>query len=141
MSYTLLSEAHPKARKDHQCIWCGQTILKGTVYRSERSVYDGSMQNHKWHMECDLDARSYFKGSFEEDFDAGAADRPPMEPRFTFDVTKRVFDYYSGSDGQTFRSGGPFRGTQKAVHGIGFRHRGTSGTVYVDRVRIGRVEE
>ncbi|MCK5806303.1 MAG: family 16 glycosylhydrolase [Lentisphaeria bacterium] len=61
--------------------------------------------------------------------------------RFTFDVAKRVFDYYAGSDGQTFRSGGPFRGTQKAAHGIGFRHRGTSGTVYVDRVRIGRVEE
>lgn len=61
--------------------------------------------------------------------------------RFTLDIAKRVFDYYSGLDSQTFRSGGPFRGSQKAAHGIGFRHRGKSGTVYVYNVRVERIDE
>lgn len=52
MSYTLLSETQPIARKDHRCIWCGQKIEKGTKYVSERSVFDGDMQNHHWHEEC-----------------------------------------------------------------------------------------
>lgn len=52
MSYTLLSKTNPKARKDHRCIWCGQTIPKDSQYVAERSVYDGDMQNHHWHGEC-----------------------------------------------------------------------------------------
>lgn len=52
MSYTLLSKTEPIARKDHKCIWCGQKIPKGEQYLAERSVYDGEMQNHHWHMEC-----------------------------------------------------------------------------------------
>lgn len=53
MSYTLLSESWPVARKQHRCIWCGQRIEPGEKYRRERSVYDGAMQDHKWHPECD----------------------------------------------------------------------------------------
>lgn len=53
MSYTLLSESFPTARKRHRCIWCGQYIEPGDKYRRERSVSDGDMQDHKWHPECD----------------------------------------------------------------------------------------
>jgi hypothetical protein len=52
MSYTLLSETFPVARKQHRCIWCGQPIPVGEKYRNERSVYDGEMQAHHWHQEC-----------------------------------------------------------------------------------------
>jgi hypothetical protein len=52
VSYNLLSLKHPKARKDHRCIWCGGAIPKGSTYASERSVFDGEMQNHHWHEEC-----------------------------------------------------------------------------------------
>jgi hypothetical protein len=58
MSYTLLSETKPIARKDHRCIWCGQRIPKGEQYVAERSVFDGDMQNHHWHNECLVDAKS-----------------------------------------------------------------------------------
>lgn len=58
MSYTLLSETRPIARKEHRCIWCGQAILKGEKYVAERSVFDGEMQNHHWHPECLTDARA-----------------------------------------------------------------------------------
>lgn len=52
MSYVLLSQTEPIARKDHCCIWCGEIIAKGEKYTAERSVYDGEMQNHHWHTEC-----------------------------------------------------------------------------------------
>lgn len=52
MSYTLLSQTYPKARKVHRCIWCGQKIDKGETYVNEHSVFDGEMQNHHWHHEC-----------------------------------------------------------------------------------------
>jgi len=76
MSYTLLDETRPKARKEHQCIWCGEKILIGETYRREKSVYDGNMQDHKWHLECNLDAQEYFRKYGDEDFDAGQAERP-----------------------------------------------------------------
>lgn len=52
MSYTLLAETFPVARKRHRCIWCGQVIQLGEKYRRIRSVYDGCMQDQKWHPEC-----------------------------------------------------------------------------------------
>lgn len=51
--YTLLRESFPVARARHRCIWCGEPIEPGMKYRHERSVYDGDMQDHKWHPECD----------------------------------------------------------------------------------------
>lgn len=66
MSYQLLSDSHPKARKDHLCIWCGQKIPAGTVYYAERSVFDGEMQNHHWHEECKDAADDYFSAGEEE---------------------------------------------------------------------------
>jgi hypothetical protein len=58
MSIDLLSETRPIARKDHRCIWCGQSIPKGSQYVYEVSVFDGDMQNHHWHEECLKSART-----------------------------------------------------------------------------------
>jgi hypothetical protein len=52
VSYTLLSQTKPTARKVHRCIWCGEAIPKGEQYVSERSVYDDEFQHHHWHQEC-----------------------------------------------------------------------------------------
>ena len=75
MSYTLLSETKPKARKQHRCIWCGEKILIGETYRREKSVYDGSFQDHKWHLECDNVSADYFSNG-EEEFDPYDNERP-----------------------------------------------------------------
>jgi len=53
MSYALLSETRRKARTEHTCIWCGEKILVGETYLHEKSIYDGTMQDHKWHLECE----------------------------------------------------------------------------------------
>ncbi len=87
MSYTLLKETYPIARKQHRCVWCGERIEIGEKYTHEKSVYDGNMQDHKWHMECDKAAGEYFK-SGEEEFDAGVNERP--EERLGFPALPNV---------------------------------------------------
>jgi hypothetical protein len=74
MSYALLDETFPIARKKHRCIWCGQPVEIGEKYRREKSVYDGNMQDFKWHLECHEGAREHFR--HEEEFDAYDNERP-----------------------------------------------------------------
>lgn len=59
MSYQLIRESWPIARKGHLCIWCGESIQIGEKHRHEISTYDG-FQDHRWHTECDADAGAYF---------------------------------------------------------------------------------
>ena len=59
MSYRFISESFPIARKQHRCIWCGETILVGLKHRREISKFD-EFQDHRWHMECFSDAQEYF---------------------------------------------------------------------------------
>ena len=40
-SYTLLSERHRKARKEHGCAECHRIIDKNEIYLSMSVVYDG----------------------------------------------------------------------------------------------------
>ena len=82
MSYTLLSNTKPRAKKVHQCIWCSENIEVGERYRHERSVYDRRMQNHKWHLECDDAAKEYFSHN-GPDFDAWDNERPTERLGFT----------------------------------------------------------
>jgi len=56
--------------------------------------------------------------------------------RFVMDVAQGVFDCYTGD---RFCNGGPFRHKQRAARGIGLRHRGTRGVVYVDNVVVNEI--
>jgi len=76
MSYTLLSETQPVARKDHRCIWCGQKIPSGTKYLAERSIFDGEMQNHHWHPECAQHCREINDEEAIWEFEAYSNERP-----------------------------------------------------------------
>lgn len=80
MSYSLLSESWPVAKKQHRCIWCGEPVLVGEKYRREKSVYCGEMQNFAWHHECDDEAKEEFLHG-DNEFVAYSADRPmPLPP-------------------------------------------------------------
>jgi len=81
MSYTLLDEKFPKARKEHQCIWCGEGILAGEKYCHEKSIYEGDFQDHKWHLECHKAAQIEIKESGEGSFDAYNNERPAKSPQ------------------------------------------------------------
>lgn len=78
MSYTLFSLDQRKAKKEHQCIWCGQKILVGEPYKDERSVYDGNIQRHRWHPECSDDSEKFFRESGDEEFDPYQNERPSL---------------------------------------------------------------
>ena len=47
------NKSKPKARKDHICEYCGQTIRKGEVYSYETGKYDGDMFTRKLCLVCE----------------------------------------------------------------------------------------
>ncbi len=79
MSYQLISKTKPKARKEYRCIWCFEKIQRGEIHTHEVSKYDGRLQSHRWHPECEDVAIKYFRQSGEEEFYPGACKRGSME--------------------------------------------------------------
>ncbi len=43
---------YPKAKKDHRCEWCGETILKGEKHAKFSGVWESEFQNWRMHIEC-----------------------------------------------------------------------------------------
>lgn len=52
MSTRLLHDELPKARKAHRCIWCGEAIEAGEIYRRQRVIFDNQPQSNAWHTDC-----------------------------------------------------------------------------------------
>jgi len=52
MSFQLLSESKPTARKEHRCDWCGEQILSGETYFRYSGIDEGEMQSSAMHLEC-----------------------------------------------------------------------------------------
>lgn len=77
MSYALIRESWPLARKQYKCIWCGQRIEVGLKHRHEVSRYD-ELQDHRWHLECDADAKECFRTG-DEEFIPYGAERPKID--------------------------------------------------------------
>jgi hypothetical protein len=48
--------AHPVARKDYRCAWCGESIPKGEKHVYGTGVWEGDWQNWRMHSECNEDA-------------------------------------------------------------------------------------
>ena len=79
MSYQLISETRPKARKQYDCIWCVEKIAAGEAHIHEVSKYDGELQDHRWHPECHEAAQTYFRESGEEEFGAHECKRGSLD--------------------------------------------------------------
>jgi hypothetical protein len=69
---TLIADEWPVARKEHQCIWCGEPIVIGEKYRRCRLIWEGDPITNKWHKECDDAAANV---DLEEGFDPYAFKR------------------------------------------------------------------
>ena len=78
MSYCLLSETAVRAQKPYRCIWCDQRIEKGERYVRECSIYDGDIQNHKWHPECINACHAEYMKTGEEELYPGENERPDI---------------------------------------------------------------
>lgn len=79
MSYQLLSETEPVARKEYRCIWCPELILKGEKHVHESSKYDGDFQDHRWHLECKKAADGFFRKCGDGEFMPHACKRGTNE--------------------------------------------------------------
>ncbi|MGD9590832.1 MAG: hypothetical protein AB7Q37_18480 [Pyrinomonadaceae bacterium] len=75
-TYVLIRESYPRAGKRHRCIWCGERIEIGERHRHEISRYDG-LQDHRWHVECDDDAREALR--YDPEFIPYNNERPRIE--------------------------------------------------------------
>ncbi len=65
MSYQLLSESTPIARKQYQCVWCPEKISKGEKHFHVVGKCDGDLQDDRYHSECRLAACKWFQGEDE----------------------------------------------------------------------------
>jgi hypothetical protein len=79
MSYVLISETRPKAKKQYDCIWCVEKIEAGETHIHEVSKYDRQFQDHRWHPECHEAAMDYFHKYGEEEFNPHECKRGSQE--------------------------------------------------------------
>lgn len=47
-----LKTIHPKAKKEHICMYCGCKIENGEVYERQTNVYDGQVYDWVCHTDC-----------------------------------------------------------------------------------------
>ena len=69
---------HHKGRKDHRCIWCGQTIPKGESFAHYKGIWEGNWQNWRMHEECYASCDSL---DYEDGFEPYAHKRGSTEER------------------------------------------------------------
>lgn len=55
MSFREISETWPKARKEYQCVWCGEKILIGEIHCYRAYTMEGQFQRDRMHKECQSD--------------------------------------------------------------------------------------
>jgi hypothetical protein len=48
----LVETLTPKAKKEHLCIWCGETIDAKEKYTRQNFKMDGDFQSNAYHNEC-----------------------------------------------------------------------------------------
>lgn len=48
----LLSDGWSVAKKEHRCVWCGETIEIGVLYYRSNLLFCGEFQSQAWHAEC-----------------------------------------------------------------------------------------
>ena len=53
MSYEEIAVSYPKARKEYDCEWCPEKILKGEKHFARTYKFCGDFQNGRMHLECE----------------------------------------------------------------------------------------
>jgi len=52
MSWELIENTTPVARKEYRCEWCGEPILKKEKHYKETGKFEGEFTSYRMHMEC-----------------------------------------------------------------------------------------
>lgn len=76
MSVSTLSRKRSTARKPHQCVWCGCSVLTGSRYERQHIIIDGEFQSNAWHEACLTGFDGFWKETREEEFIPGEQEMP-----------------------------------------------------------------
>ncbi len=68
---------HPKAAKEHRCIWCGEAIPKGERHAHYVGKWQGEFQDWRMHSECYEDSADSWE--LEAGFAPYEHDRPRID--------------------------------------------------------------
>ena len=85
MSYELISETKPKARKDHECIWCGERIDNGDRYVRVVYNFHGDFNSDAYHPECSDASKEYLTLNDTDEFMPGEYVRGSAENKWCKD--------------------------------------------------------
>jgi hypothetical protein len=72
--------AKHKARKEHRCEWCGEVILKDTMFWQFTGRWEGEFQNWRMHEEC-YAASTKDRFTMEDGFEPFGQKRGLDEPK------------------------------------------------------------
>lgn len=64
------------AAKEHRCIYCGETIIKGEIYKEQTGVWDCKAFRNRFHWECFEDLCECSDGEFTP----YSCERPNRDP-------------------------------------------------------------
>jgi len=64
-----ISHETRKARKQHQCDWCGEAIASGETYAETVGVADGEFCRGRMHLECDVACQQAWRDKIVDDVD------------------------------------------------------------------------
>lgn len=76
MSWDLISDTRPVARKNYKCIWCGEKIPIGEKHVHTISNYCGDFQNHRFHNECNDAMDEHCSKQHDGEFEPYRNERP-----------------------------------------------------------------
>lgn len=68
-----------KARKPHQCIWCGGIIGVAELYVKDVGVYAGDFYSNSWHTECLESRKADYSKTKEVEFTPYDNGRPTIQ--------------------------------------------------------------
>lgn len=56
----IAKRTRPTAKKEHECNWCPEKILKGEQYVYYFLIYEGDVHTEKMHTECEKAQNEYW---------------------------------------------------------------------------------
>jgi len=82
MSYTNLSTTIRTSQKRRQCVWCGESIQKGSKYTTHVYMYDSDFMYDSMHNECNKASIKVGEIEGEFSFNLGDYSRGSTKPRW-----------------------------------------------------------
>lgn len=82
---------HPRAQKEHRCIYCGYPIFVEEQYVQQTGIYDGAPYRNRYHGECFDDVTEEGRQTGDWEFSPWSGD-PPERVQAIIDARRAAKD-------------------------------------------------